>query len=524
MSKIQRQDFVNQHNGKTIDLSKVRDNAEAQRKLAAAGLSLQQLQRADTNGDGKVSVQEAWKMADDFDRDGTVASLIATTTSPTGQAVATQAGKTASVLGLMLQDPSLQPSAPAPTPATPTNNTTPRGNDEILFIGMNNETRTSAGAKYEITELRKTGATVHTITDSRIGADKIRVDGRTYDLTTTQGRDGFVQTLGLPAEQSAKIADVLARTGDNARDEMAQIAQVFARAEKGGSIPSRLLLSGHHVGSGVWGDNNGQLSWGVVKDLCKAMPRAAEQIEDLHLSACYSGGRAKHEMYQELFPNAKTIWAYSGTAPGAGSGATVHQAAWERATRGSNTAIDDTAKNLQDRRIRKADNLDVAVVGKDIPIAGRSMAQLYELVRSGEDVFERFFQGRENITHTQQGPLREYYNHLQALLQQPGLSNIERNELEQRRDQTIRTIFYDSHIRGHFQNHYGDAIREGYGALGLPAPNFARLSREDALESIRAIRDHIGGLRDVPAPARDMLYSLNGLWNLDSRTIPETWI
>ncbi len=522
MTKINRQDFVAQNNTKAIDLAKVRNNTDAQQKLADNGLSLQQLQRADRNADGKIDAQEAWRMADNFDRDGNAATLIAATPSPSAQATPTQAGKTASVLGLMLQDASLQPTAPQTNPTQ--NSGTPRSNDEILFIGMNNETRTSAGAKHEIKELQKTGATIHTITDSRIGADKIRVGGQTYDLTTDNGRNGFVQTLGLPAEQSAKIADVLKHTGDNARDEVAQIAQVWSRGEKGGSIPSRLLISGHHVGSGVWGDNNGRISWDTMRGLTEAMPRAAAQVEDLHLSACYSGGRAKHQMYQEFFPNTKTIWAYSGSAPGAGSGATTHQAAWERTTRGDGTAIDQTAANLLQRGVRKAENLDVAVVGQDIPLSGQSMAQLYELVRSNEGTFERFFQGQENVTNAQQGPLRAYYNQLQALLQHPGLSNIERTELEARRDQTIRTLFYDSHIRGHFQEHYGDAIRDGYAALGLPAPNFSRLSREDALESIRAIRDHISGLRDTPAPARDMLYVLNGLWNLDAQTIPENWI
>ncbi len=519
MTKINRQDFLTQNNAKAIDLEKVRTNPNAQQKLTDNGLNLQQLQRADRNNDGKIDAQEAWRMADNFDRDGNAATLIAAAPAPSGQATPTQAGKTASVLGLMLQDASLQASAPQTTP-----NNTPRSNDEILFIGMNNETRTSAGAKHEINELRKTGATLHTITDSRIGADKIRVGNQTYDLTTNDGRNGFVQTLGLPAEQSAKIADVLENTGDNARDEVAQIAQVWSRAEKGGSIPSRLLISGHHVGSGVWGDDNGRISWDTMRGLTAAMPRAAAQVEDLHLSACYSGGRSKHLMYQEMFPNTKTIWAYSGSAPGSGSGATTHQAAWERTTRGAGVDIDQTAANLLQRGVRKAENLDVAVVGRDIPLSGQSMAQLYELVRSNEATFERFFQGQEEVTNSQQGPLRTYYNQLQALLQQPGLSNIERTELEARRDQTIRTLFYNSHIRGHFQEQYGDAIRQGYAALGLPAPNFSRLSREDALESIRSIRDHISGLRDTPAPARDMLYILNGLWNLDAQTIPENWI
>jgi hypothetical protein len=174
--------------------------------------------------------------------------------------------------------------------------------------------------------------------------------------------------------------------------------------------------------------------------------------------------------------------------------------------------------------VRKAENIDVAVIGQNTSTTAPNRDELFARVRAGEGTFERFFQGREEIVHTQQGPLREYYNQLQALLQQPGLSAREQRELEGRRDQTIRTIFYNSHIRHHFQEHYGETLRAGYNSLGITPPNFANLSRRDALASVASVREHINNLPNPPAASRELLHILNGLWNLDSQVIPETWI
>lgn len=508
MTKIQRSNFVQQFQGRNIDLDKVANDPEARSQVRNGGMTVDQLRRADRNQDGLLDAAEAFRVADHFDRDGSYGSLVSERQgAPKGEL--TQAGRSASVLGLMLGNASLQGEREVGE------------NDDILFVGMGTETRTSAGAKHEIKELRKTGANVVGVMDSAVGNDKVRVGGQTYDLATDAGVDGFVQTLGLPEEQSQKIGEAIRGVGEDGKDEFAMIAQVWAKAEQGGSIPSRMVISGHHVGSAVWGDGNGRISWDNLQALSDAMPEAASQVKDLHLSACYSGGDAKFQKYQGIFPNVKTIWAYSGSAPGTGSGATHHQAAWERATRGGGTNVAGTAQNLVDRGWRKAENIDAGTINR-ITTDNGDLNVLRAQVAGGEETFTSFFSGAEVIQSSQRGPLREYYNQVQALLEQPGIPAEERRELEARRDQTIRTLYYGSHISHRFQEAHEHAIQEGFSAMGMTAPNFAEISRSEALELIRDFRDQVN--EGSPAVAKDLVPLLNGLWNLDSRTIPETWI
>src|SRR5690606_25492132 len=100
------------------------------------------------------------------------------------------------------------------------------------------------------------------------------------------------------------------------------------------------------------------------------------------------------------------------------------------------------------------------------------------------DAWTTHLSGDAAVANTQQGPLREYYNSLQRLLQHPGLPAAERPELEGRRDRTIRLIYYSATVAPKFAQCYADQINEGFGAVGMTPPNFATLSRKDALAQI----------------------------------------
>src|SRR5690606_16835366 len=113
-----------------------------------------------------------------------------------------------------------------------------------------------------------------------------------------------------PANQTRAVIVALKACEKNARDELGQIAVAWLRAEKGGIIPSRLVLAGHSNGDGVWGDNNGSLRLGPLRLLAQAMPRAARQVEDAFVAGCYSGGEVTMEQYGLILPQVKTIWAY----------------------------------------------------------------------------------------------------------------------------------------------------------------------------------------------------------------------
>ena len=107
MSKIQRNNFVRQHSDKQIDLQKIKNDDTAKAALAEQGVSLDKLQAADKNQDGRIDAKEAFHVADDFDHDGHRGSLIATDQ----RGAALPAGKALNQLGLLLDKGSLQPDA-----------------------------------------------------------------------------------------------------------------------------------------------------------------------------------------------------------------------------------------------------------------------------------------------------------------------------------------------------------------------------------------------------------------------------
>lgn len=388
--------------------------------------------------------------------------------------------------------------------------------DDVLFVGMN------PNASAEVAALRSRGARVVPVIDSSEGADRLRVGGVVHDLATPEGALAFARTLGLPPEQTSNVARALIEAFPDARDELGGIAQVWARAARGEPIPSRLLLSGHSVGTGVWGEENGTLTLDALAALAEAIPEAARLVEDVHISGCYSGGKYVLMRVQAIFPHVKTIWAYAGSAPGAASGATVHQALWEKATRGSTSELH---RALADGT-RKGDHVVVwtSVHGYDDGGAAKPIEGLRVDLAYFEPVYELYESGDMKADDPQTGALRDYYDALQALLSHPDLPADERSKLEERRDRTIRLLYYTRSVASHFTREHWDVIRAGYTSLGLSAPDFSSLSRQDALASIHAFVEKANA-SDAPEQARKLASLLErGLRDLQPDVIPEGWV
>lgn len=407
-----------------------------------------------------------------------------------------------------------------PTTPAPAQGWTPKTNNDVVLVGMN-ET-----SKHEVDSLKARGVNVTHVKDTAKN-DQITTTANgtraTHDLSTKEGATSFALTLGLPAEQTTKIADIIQRTGADARDEIAQVAQIWAGAERGGQIPSRMVLSGHNVGSGTWGDGNGMLTFDKLGELAEAMPRAARSVQDLHLSACYSGGLPLMEKYRGMFPNVKTIWAYTGSAPGSYSGATGHLSRWDTATRGDKASLDRAIAE----GTRKGEN--VAVWSQSLGyVDGRPPTPLADVraeVTQGESTFTNFSSGQQKVENPQSGPLREYYNSVQRLLQHPELPASERPQLEARRDATIRLLYYSKTVSGRFQEAHGPAIRDGFSAVGMTPPDFKSLSRADALAQIRQFEEKVNAANPKPAAATRLLPLLTeGLRDLSPSRIPEAWV
>jgi hypothetical protein len=391
-----------------------------------------------------------------------------------------------------------------------------RSNDGILYVGMN------PGSQIESKALRATRAKVTAIHDAAEPDQVKGSDGQVYDLSSKEGAIAFAETFGLSPEQTERVAVSIFNGWDDARDEIGSIAQVWAAAERGETIPSRLVLSGHSVGQGVWGDENGTLTLDALADLALAMPKAARSVEDLHISGCYSGGAYAMERLRAVFPRVKTIWAYTTSAP-SGALAAQHEQLWERATRGSRDDLDRAIA----ARLAAGDHVAVWSVKHGYQ-NGRPPAPLaevrdeYELL---EPTFDDYLQGRQEVWSPHHGPLRDYYNVLQTLLQHPDLPAEERPALDARRDVTIRLIYFKATVERAFASRYADEIRAGYTAVDLPPPDFSKLSRANALAQINALAERVNREDCPPEDAASLLPLLeNGLEELSPSLIPDAWV
>lgn len=411
--------------------------------------------------------------------------------------------------------PAAQPSTPAAAQGW-----APKSNDKVLFVAMNNSDAHRSTLESDALKARGTNVTVlkDLAKDDTITTRDAAGVSTTHDLSSPAGAMSFALTLGLPGEQTKKIADVIQNAGADSRDEFAQIAQQWAVAERGGQAPSRLVLSGHHVGYGVYGENNGKLDWPSVGALAEAMPRGAKSVEDLLIAGCYSGGEQMMEKYTAMFPAAKTIMAYDGSSPGASSGATAHQKAWEAATRGSGDKLDRKAFE----GMRKGENVTVwtRTKGFDDGKPKATVGELKERQAMLQSGFQAAWEGGP-IPDTQRGPVRDFYNATQRLIQHPDTTPTERKALELQRDQTIRLIFHGP-VSARFQETYASKLDAGFRAVGMEPPNFKTMNRAQALAAIRQFEEKAGA--NPTGAAATLAPILRDFRDLKPSLIPETWI
>ncbi|MFZ5479605.1 MAG: hypothetical protein ACOZNI_22760 [Myxococcota bacterium] len=344
--------------------------------------------------------------------------------------------------------------------------------------------------------------------------DVLERGGQRMDLSSEEGRAGWLATLGLGEETIAKVEAIIRDAGSGARDELGQLVEVYAQAESGVRRIDRLVLSGHNVGTAMWGDDNGRVPFETFVALKEAFPNAAAQVRHLLVSACYSGGEKKMDIYRDAFPGLMSIMAYTGSSPGTFSGAQSHLTRWEKATEeGDGSNVDkDIAKNT-----RKGEN--VSTWNATDGYQGDEPMQLYEIesdLSQGDATFDRYYTAGEKVTDPQTGELREYYNLVQRALRHPELADGRKAELEDRRDRTIRLLFWHL-IRGRFAEQHKDSLKAGYDAIGQALPEYAKMERAEALAAIRLLES-----QSEAAAAYDLLH--RGLEKLDSDLILENWI
>jgi hypothetical protein len=374
-------------------------------------------------------------------------------------------------------------------------------NDQILYVGVNPES-----ASIEASALRRLRPDTKTILATN--DDVVDHRGARFDLATPEGRQGFVASLGLTGQVGEDVAKVLA---NSSRGTLARIATVWSAAERGGAIPSRLLLSGHSTGGYVSGGGN-MLLFADVQALAKAMPQAARQIEDIHISGCFSNGNARdNAAWRAAFPNVKTMWAYDGFSPAA---PVHHFAAWEAATRGR------TDRLLQAPWLREQ-SVACWSLGAGYVDRSESPEALERAKRSADGAFATLMAGTPRIKEPTDEPASSHYGTYRSLANRSERSD--RPEMARRADQLLALRHYETTVRGRFAETYASQIEEGFRAIGLPAPDYRTLTRAEALAASRRVHDAIARTDPVPPAARELETIVRGLDTFDTSIVKPEW-
>lgn len=385
---------------------------------------------------------------------------------------------------------------------------------KLLYVGMGD------GAKDEALALAAQTPTV-TVRDSDKD-DTVVHDKHTYNLQGEDELAAYLMKLGI-GKATPRYAELMAlfRTegSPDTRDELGQVVRAYLAAERGEYVMDRVVLSGHSVGDVIWGDHNGSINFSAFQRLAKLFPKAVGQVKDLMLSACYTGGSAQLEVYLQMFPGLESIWAYSGSSPGTASGALTHMRIWQRATKGSE--VPDMAKARNEAQsTRKGDS-----VWTWTPEEGESdktmqpLADLVRVVEQQESFFQEYYSGSRIESDPQGGPLRRYYQALQRLINNRDLDAGERSRWMQRRDVTIRIIFFRT-VCQRFAAKYKQKLDLGYKEAKLEQPKWSELLRSRA----EAEAQRVEAASSAGAAAQEAATLVRGLWELNSDIIPTNFI
>ncbi len=338
----------------------------------------------------------------------------------------------------------------------------------VIYLGLNPDAPHEGKLLYEMNRDR---GLARRIVDS--SEPDVFIDGeKRYDLRTEEGIAGFLEAQGAEPALRERLARLLGEQWEDGRDEVAQLIQVYVQAERGERRMERVVFSGHSNGEMIWGDDNGVIGLELLEVLAELFPGAASQVRDLMFSACYTGGERAILRYRKMFPKIESIWAYSASSPGVWTGAQDHLRIWEKATELSPPAQLEKALAAG---TRKGEN--VAVWTLQGGYQGENPLRLEDAeaaLEADEALFQQYLQGDQEVGDPQSCPLRNYYRLIQQTLSLAELSADRMEELKERRDVTLRLLFYGL-VREKFAAAYREPIEAGYAEARLPMPAYATL-------------------------------------------------
>jgi hypothetical protein len=351
-------------------------------------------------------------------------------------------------------------------------------------------------------------------------------DGQVYRLDTADGRRDFVGSLGVEGRAAADLRRVLDQTPSGGRREIAELARIWAPGERGEPIPRRLMVTGHGDGVVFMGNDHDSIRSSDVVALARAMPRAAAQIDSIHLAACQHGYEPRLRPVIDAFPNLSSAWGYAGFSP-LGAPARHHQGVWERGSRGMPEG-GGRLRRTSVRGTRRAQS--VAVWTRDGGFTGPTVRQLSVLgteARGRHNEFQRFLSGEREVVDPMNGFLAEHYQLLQELTGHHDFGDQRdayRAGFARERDQALRLRYFATHVTPQFARAYRRELSTGYRSLGLTPPDFSSMGRRQAVAEIARFERAMEQSPDAPSVRRTWDLLSRGLRDLDPTLIPTRWL
>jgi hypothetical protein len=387
--------------------------------------------------------------------------------------------------------------------------------EAVMFLGMNTEAATVERGALE--------AHAHVVTiASNLNAEsnKVTWEGHAYNLVPTLRPDGRVRSdaeqlflaMRMPKELATRIAEHMdSMKAGTARTEIAEVAGILWQGETA-TIPSRLLVSGHSGdGAQAWGHGSMHFAYDDLRFLARALPKGAAQIEDIQIGTCSSLSNVTLDLaeWRDAFPNLKTVWAYETAA---GFQPTNDQAEWERQTRGRSDTF-TTTRAMAEKHV-------VTWSAGDGKTRGLTAAShLLDEKTIADRRIDKAVRGEPVDAATLDHDYRVY----REIQQRSDIDSGIRADARRAADQLLRLRYYDA-VATKFQRVHATEIAALARATGVvPAPDFSRLSRTEALAAIKRLE--IAKPEDDLAPAALATLKLlkDGFAKLNASVIPESW-
>lgn len=225
--------------------------------------------------------------------------------------------------------------------------------------------------------------------------------------------------------------------------------------------------------------------------------------------------------FRAAFPRLESAWGYTGFSP-SGAPAIAQQRAWERATH------DGDASDLRRESVagsRRASEVAIWTRERGFEgLRGRELAVIADELDAALPLVDACARGDRPIRGSTDPELVRAYGLVQEAMNNPDFdeqSPAYQAHLVERRDQILRLRFYESDVAPRFAEAHAREIAHGYEAAGLAVPDFAHLSRGEAMRAI----DALAAVRSRDPHARAALELLErGLRQLDRELVPTRWL